>query len=75
LALREANDPDHSKIECPVLIVGGSEDKTSPFATIQSLSSAIKDSKSVTLQDIGHWHAIEDVSAIAELLRGFAAGQ
>lgn len=75
LALREASDPNYSKIECPVLIVGGSEDKTSPSATTQFLTSAITDSKSVTLQDIGHWHAIEDVSAVAELLRGFAIGQ
>lgn len=74
LALREAADPDYARITCPVLLVGGSEDKTSPSATIQSLASAIKDSKVVTLQDVGHWHAIEDVSAVAELLRGFASG-
>ncbi|GAK64597.1 fumarylacetoacetate hydrolase [Moesziomyces antarcticus] len=75
LALGRAEDPDYSKIACPVLFVGGSEDKTSPAATIQSLGKLIKGAKAVTLQDVGHWHAIEDVKAVAELLNGFATGQ
>lgn len=72
LALASAIDPDYSKISSPTLIIAGAEDETSPATTVDSLQSALPHCKSVKLQDVVHWHALEDVEAVARLLEGFS---
>ncbi|BGP30349.1 hypothetical protein JCM10296v2_002103 [Rhodotorula toruloides] len=71
LALAHADDPDYSAITAPTLIVAGSEDKTSPQSTIDFLSGAIPGAKVTKIEDIGHWHQVEDVDAVAREIRTF----
>ncbi|BGO89865.1 hypothetical protein NBRC10512_005635 [Rhodotorula toruloides] len=71
LALAHADDPDYSAITAPTLIVAGSEDKTSPQATIDFLSGAITGAKVAKIEDVGHWHQVEDVDAVAREIRTF----
>ncbi len=75
LALAAARDPDYAAIRCPTLLIGGAEDKTSPPSTIDSLAGLIKGAKKVTLQDVGHWHAIEDHEAVARRIKEFLPGE
>lgn len=71
LALGGATDPDYAKVVCPTLIISGSEDKTAPPPNIQDLTSRLAQAKAVQLEDVGHWHALEDVEAVSKLLQGF----
>ena len=73
LALGGARDPDYSRITASTLIIAGAEDKTSPQATTEALQSAIAHCRSVQLQDVAHWHALEDAEAVSKLLDGFCA--
>jgi pimeloyl-ACP methyl ester carboxylesterase len=71
LALGSAQDPDYSKIQAPVLVVAGDQDKTSPSATVDFLKQAIKDIKVAPLTGVGHWHMVEDVSGSSRALQDF----
>ena len=59
------------KIECPTLIVTGDEDKVSPPAHVQEMTSKLRDGKSVVLPGVGHWHAFEDVDGLCSAIQGF----
>ncbi|KAM0747624.1 putative hydrolase [Meredithblackwellia eburnea MCA 4105] len=71
VALAGANDPDYSKIVVPTLFVAGTEDKTCPKATVEFLAKEIKGTKVVTLENVGHWHQVEDVEGVAKALVEF----
>ena len=73
LALTKAVDPDYAAIRVPTLILAGAEDKTCPEATVKFLGGAIPGAKVVTLQDVGHWHIVEDVEGTARELNSFVA--
>jgi len=73
LALTKAQDPDYASIGVPTLILAGAEDKTCPEPTVKFLSGAIPSAKVVTLQDVGHWHIVEDVEATARELHAFVS--
>ncbi|KAF7972484.1 hypothetical protein HWV62_17916 [Athelia sp. TMB] len=68
-ALGAAPEPDYSKITAgKTVILAGREDKTSPAATTEFLNQEIKGSKVVWLEDVGHWHGVEDVEGTASAL-------
>lgn len=69
-ALAAAEDPVYGNVKVPVLIVAGSEDKTSPAATTDKLAQMLGDAKSITLAETGHWMLVEDVAGSAKALRG-----
>ncbi|KAH7922428.1 alpha/beta-hydrolase [Leucogyrophana mollusca] len=71
-ALTRAKDPDYAKITAPTLIIAGTEDKTCPEATVKFLESKIAGARVVTLSDVGHWHLLEDVDAVGEILAAVA---
>lgn len=75
-ALAAGTNPDFAKIEAETLVVGGKEDYLSSPELISSLvegEQRIKKGKRVELDGVGHWHAVEQPKAIAELLDGFFA--
>jgi pimeloyl-ACP methyl ester carboxylesterase len=71
LAIADATDPDYSAIRCPTLVLHGAEDPLSNAATNERYSSAIKTCQVVTLNDVGHWHAVEDPEATAKAIAAF----
>ena len=59
------------KIESPVLIVTGEEDKISSASHVQAFASKVRDGKSVILPDVGHWHIFEDVTGLSSAITVF----
>lgn len=71
IALATAKNPDYTKITVPTLIFAGSEDKTSPKATVDFLLEAIHGAEVSHVQQIGHWGTLEALPKTAELLAQF----
>jgi len=70
-ALAAAKDPDYANITAKTLILAGSEDKTSPAATTEFLKSKISTTTVVPIDNVGHWHLLEDVETVAKELASF----
>ncbi|KAH7134578.1 hypothetical protein B0J13DRAFT_597520 [Dactylonectria estremocensis] len=62
-AIAEAGRPSYSSAKCPLLIIAGGEDKTSPVADAQVIfsewGSKDEDKSLQVLEGVGHWHCIE----------------
>ncbi|KAL9097298.1 MAG: hypothetical protein Q9165_000725 [Trypethelium subeluteriae] len=71
LAGSAQNVIDVEKIECPTLIITGSEDKISPAAHVEAMTGKLHDGKSVILQGVGHWHAFEEVNGLSTAVQNF----
>ncbi|KZP22785.1 putative hydrolase [Athelia psychrophila] len=70
LGLAAASEPDYSKISAgKTVILAGKEDKTSPAATTEFLHEQIKGSEIIWLENVGHWHGVEDVEGTANALK------
>lgn len=69
--------PKYEKVECPVLIIAGEEDKSAPLAGCEKIMNALgtKSKKMEVLKGVGHWQCVEapeDVGAlIVEFMRQF----
>lgn len=67
-ALASAEEPDFAGITAPVLLLTGSEDKTSPVAVNDEIFSLLPKARLQVLDGIGHWHTVEASDAVtAEL--------
>ncbi|KIZ47880.1 hypothetical protein OO17_01885 [Rhodopseudomonas palustris] len=60
--------PDLSRISCPVMVIAGSEDPSTPPARADEIAAAIPQAKSVTL-DAAHISCVEAPEAFAESVR------
>lgn len=70
-ALAAAVEPDYSKITARTILLAGSEDKTCPEATIKFLHEQIRGSEVFAINDVGHWHQLEDHKAVADATTKF----
>lgn len=70
-ALAAAEEPDFAGIKAPVLLLTGSEDKTSPVAVNEELSSLLPGARLRVLDRIGHWHTLEAASDVTHALKEF----
>lgn len=59
------------QIKTPTLIVTGDEDKVSPPQVCDKYASEIECSKVVVLLQVGHWHILEDLSAVSKAVGAF----
>lgn len=59
------------RLRAATLIVTGREDKVSPPALCEKYSSRVKGSSLVVLENVGHWHVFEDVTASADAVKDF----
>jgi 3-oxoadipate enol-lactonase len=75
LALAEATAADHSRIECPVLLVTGDEDPIAPPSTATLLADKCRDAKVVIYNRCGHWTPIERPQKCARDLVAFLGVQ
>ncbi|KAK5993050.1 hypothetical protein PT974_06477 [Cladobotryum mycophilum] len=60
--LMNSQRPDYSKITCPVLIIAGTHDRTTPLATSETILNSwgcTESQKKIVVLDIAHWHCIE----------------
>ncbi|RBA22165.1 hypothetical protein FPRO05_00512 [Fusarium proliferatum] len=74
-AIAQADLPPYANIKCPVLVLSGEEDKTSPIPDAQKI---LKDwgcddsSKSMhILPGVGHWHCIEAADEVGSKIQEF----
>lgn len=74
LALAGADDPMYGDIQAQTMILSGKEDKACSEVTVQFLQGAIKGAKAVVLEDVGHWHLVEDWEATAKEMKRFLEG-
>lgn len=70
-ALADAVTPAYGDIKAPVLLIAGSDDKTSPPALSESLAEEIGSADLELIDGIGHWHAVEAAARVTESLRQF----
>lgn len=70
-----AAEPDYAKIEVPLMILAGGDDKTSPYEGCKKIYDSVStaSSKKVLerLPGVGHWHAIEAADLVARDISGF----
>ncbi|KII91227.1 hypothetical protein PLICRDRAFT_104587, partial [Plicaturopsis crispa FD-325 SS-3] len=61
------------EVACDVLVVGGAEDYLAGKDAVEGWAAEIKGGRgrSVVLNDVGHWGAIESPSRVADELEGF----
>lgn len=74
-AIAEAGRPDYSAAQCPLLIIAGEEDKTSPLADAQVIfnewGSKGEDKSIKVLGGVGHWHCIEAADEVGACVLEF----
>ncbi|GHJ39039.1 alpha/beta fold hydrolase [Streptomyces sp. TS71-3] len=70
-ALAAAEEPDFAGIKAPVLLLTGSEDKTSPVALNDEIGSLLARASRRVIEQIGHWHALEAPHDVTSALKEF----
>ena len=64
-------DIDLSKLNMPVLIVTGHEDKVSPVSASESLKERLPQAELKTIDGVGHWSVYEDPVAVGQHVQEF----
>jgi len=72
-ALSNAIAADLGKIQCPVLLITGDEDKTGPVPVAKAMQSGIGDSQLEIVPGCGHWATIERPKQVSYLMSLFGA--
>jgi 2-keto-4-pentenoate hydratase/2-oxohepta-3-ene-1,7-dioic acid hydratase in catechol pathway/pimeloyl-ACP methyl ester carboxylesterase len=62
---------DLTKLQMPVLIITGEEDKVSPVAACQDLCERLPNAELEVVAGVGHWNAIEDPFAVGDAVTRF----
>jgi pimeloyl-ACP methyl ester carboxylesterase len=60
-----------SQIRAQTLIITGDEDKVSPPQVCETYAGDIDGTKAVILPHVGHWHILEDLSAVSNAVGPF----
>ena len=70
-----AQPPDYGKARVPLLILVGAEDKTAPLAMsetiLKSYGTGEEEKHIEILEGVGHWHCVEAVEAVRNLILPF----
>ncbi|KAM4065652.1 alpha/beta hydrolase family protein [Hirsutella rhossiliensis] len=74
--IASAKCPRYGDIRCPLLIIAGSHDLTSPpqdsREILQSWGGEQRQKRVEVLEGVGHWHCIEAADEVCELVKIFA---
>jgi pimeloyl-ACP methyl ester carboxylesterase len=77
-AIQHASPPEYSKVTCPVLIVGGSVDKSTPVEGCRTIFEGLgtEDGRKrlVVLEGCGHWYCVERGEEVGGLVGEFCEG-
>ncbi|KAI1875881.1 uncharacterized protein JN550_002167 [Neoarthrinium moseri] len=74
-AISDAEPPQYSDSRSPLLILSGSDDKTSPLAAAEAILKSWNADVSTALEildGVGHWHCIEAADEVANRIKAFA---
>ncbi|KAF1361854.1 alpha/beta-hydrolase [Lizonia empirigonia] len=68
-----AKPPNYSKINIPILILAGEEDKSAPLEGCKKMFEEMGTSEKrlEVMKGIGHWHCLEAFEDVAKLIEGF----
>ncbi len=58
-ALASSVPADHARIQCPTLLITGTEDMVAPPTLVRSLAAKIAGAQLEIIADVGHWPMIE----------------
>jgi 3-oxoadipate enol-lactonase len=72
-ALSKTHAADLNKIQCPVLLLNGDEDRTAPPDVARALESAIPNATLHVLASCGHWATIERAKQVNYEMSAFYA--
>ncbi|MFI6951425.1 alpha/beta fold hydrolase [Streptomyces sp. NPDC050422] len=72
-ALASAEEPDFASIKAPVLLLTGSDDKTSPMAVNDEIFALLPKARLHVIEGIGHWHTLEAPEEVTRHLQEFLA--
>jgi len=62
-------------IRCPVGLITGAQDPTSPPAAVQAMTEALPNAAMTVLDNCGHWTTVERPAAVTEALQAFLRDQ
>ncbi|WP_347358612.1 alpha/beta hydrolase [Bdellovibrio sp.] len=63
------------QLSCPILIVGGREDRVVPLKQLESLHQQIPQAKFQIIEECGHYIPLEKPDEMAQVLSHFSSGQ
>jgi pimeloyl-ACP methyl ester carboxylesterase len=68
-----AKPPNYSKINIPILILAGAEDKSAPLEGCKKMFEEMgtSEKKLEILQGVGHWHCLEAFEEVGNLIEQF----
>ncbi|KAF1848520.1 alpha/beta-hydrolase [Cucurbitaria berberidis CBS 394.84] len=68
-----AKPPNYSKINIPVLILAGEDDKSAPLEGCTKMFEEIgtSEKKLEIMPGVGHWHCLEAVDEVVQLIQAF----
>jgi pimeloyl-ACP methyl ester carboxylesterase len=71
-----ARPPNYSKINIPILILAGEEDKSAPLQGCKKMFEEVgtSEKKLEIMQGIGHWHCLEAFEEVGNLIEAFYDG-
>jgi pimeloyl-ACP methyl ester carboxylesterase len=75
-AIENATPPEYARVQCPVLIVAGEEDKSAPLEGCKYILGELKteNKRLEVLRGVGHWHCVEAGEQVAKLVGEFCDG-
>lgn len=68
-----ATAPDYAKIQVPVLVIAGEEDKSAPLAGCEEILERIgaEEKRIEVLNGVGHWLCVESPEKVVDAITGF----
>ncbi|KAF2134499.1 alpha/beta-hydrolase [Dothidotthia symphoricarpi CBS 119687] len=68
-----AKPPNYGKINIPILILAGEEDKSAPLEGCEKMFGEMgtSEKKLEIMQGVGHWHCLEAFSEVTDLILAF----
>ncbi|KAK6064262.1 fumarylacetoacetate hydrolase [Seiridium cupressi] len=73
-AISEAQQPEYARSQSPLLVIAGSNDKTSPLEAARNILNSWgsgAESRLEVLDGVGHWHCVEAADEVGELIKSF----
>lgn len=69
----QAKPPNYSKINVPILILAGEEDKSAPLEGCKKMFGEIgtSEKRMEIMQGVGHWHCLEAFEQVVTLILAF----
>lgn len=74
-ALSTATRADLARLNCPVLLITGDQDGTSPVPASEAMAAQLADGRLEVLAPCGHWASLEQPASVATRVAAFFAAR